>query len=214
MGDVADDMFNEFELAEAKHLCGDCGGGCELCIAEELAGMDDFDSIQTKEELSMSNETVKGIVEKINCNKSGYYGILIGDVLYGGGKHAPKFNEGDEVSFEYTMNGKYANMEFKTVEVHSEGNSAPKSTGSSSSNGGGGGKPTEAYWENKDRRIALMSCRNSAVALISAVVTAEALTLPTKKSDRFDVVMELANNLTNDYFKELYDEEFSILDDD
>ena len=202
MGDAADDLFDREELLYHLHLADECGevGMCCYCIAEELESLDDFDEVnKPKEDVSMSNETVKGIVEKINCNKSGYYGILIGDVWYGGGKHAPKFNEGDEVSFEYTMNGKYANMEFKTVEVHSEG---------------GGGKPTEAYWENKDRRIALMSCRNSAVALISAVVTAEALTLPTKKSDRFDVVMELANNLTNDYFKELYDEEFSILDDD
>lgn len=68
------------------------------------------------------NERVKGIVEKINENASGYFGVKMGETWYGAGKFAPKFNEGDEVSFTFSMNGKYANMDFKSVEVLAAGN--------------------------------------------------------------------------------------------
>lgn len=208
MGDAADDLFDREELFYRLHLAGECGevGECGYCIAEELESLDDFDEVnKPKEEISMANQVVKGVVEKINKNASGFYGVLIADNWYGAGKYEPKYKEGDEVQFEFSKNGKYNNLVFGTEEVVAEG-AGPAATASDSGSGGG----TKATnWDLKDKRIAYQGSRNSALKLVELALTNDAITLPTKKSDRFEAIEELVLNITNQYYEVMYNDPFS-----
>ena len=184
----------------------------DVCIAE-LVALDDFDSTTTTEVVNM--ETVKGIVEKINCNANGYYGVKIGDTWYGAGKYEPKFNEGYEVQFGYTMNGKYANMDFKSVEIinaGTAGNSStdggPPSSSASSSGSSSGAAKGGVNWDLKDKRITYLASRKDALSLVAVLTANEAITLPAKKADKYGALCSLVNDITNEMFYEVYGENF------
>jgi hypothetical protein len=208
MGDAADDLFDREELLYHLHLAGECGewGMCGYCVAEELESLDDFDEVtKPKEEISMANQVVKGVVEKINKNAGGFYGVLIADTWYGAGKYAPKFKEGDEIQFEFTKNKNYNNLVFGTEKVIEEG-TGPAAT-ASDSGAGGGAKATN--WDLKDKRIAYQGSRNSALKLVELALDHDCITLPTKKADRFFAIEELVLNITNQYYEAMYNDPFS-----
>ena len=178
----------------------------DMDITEELESLDDFDEVnKPKEDVCMANETVKGVVEKINKNAGGFYGVLIADTWYGAGKYEPKFKEGDEIQFEFTKNKNYNNLVFGTEKVIEEG-TGPAAT-ASASGASGGTKATN--WDLKDKRIAYQGSRNSALKLVELALTNDAITLPTKKSDRFEAIEELVYNLTNSYYEAMYNDPFS-----
>ena len=194
-------MWTDIELAEDT-------SDVTLAWFEEFAAMDDFDKVtKPKEEVNM--ETVKGIVEKINCNANGYYGVKLGETWYGAGKYAPKFNEGDEVQFGFTMNGKYANMDFKSVEVIAAGSGgasapAPKQSGSTNSSSGGG-----TNWDLKDKRITFLASRKDALELAKLLIDNGGFTLPTAKAGKLEAVTGLVDELTDSYYTSVYGESFS-----
>lgn len=169
---------------------------------------DDFDEVmekqdKLKEEDNMT-ETVKGVVERINKNAGGFYGVKIGEDWFGAGKFEPKFSEGDEVSFEYSSNGKYKNMEFKTVTVLEKG--AGKADRSSSS-GSSTAAPTN--WDLKDKRITYLASRKDAIELARLAIDKDAIILPTKKQDRLEVIVALVDELTGTMYQRIYGEEFT-----
>ena len=169
---------------------------------EELASMDDLDSATTANEvIAMANETVKGIIEKVNQNKGGFYAFLIADEWYGLGKNRPDQKEGDEVEFAITRNGRFKNVDGPVTVVSSGGPVAVASSG-------GEGKPDEAYWNDKDKRIALSGCRNSAIELVSVLLSNDALAVPAKK-DRYDFVSGLVDEITDRYFNNMYGESYT-----
>ena len=156
---------------------GDYDGGV-IDWQEELASMDDFDSYTTKEVLAMANESIKGIIERVNQNKGGFYAFLIADEWYGLGKNEPSQKKGDEVEFAFSRNGRFKNVEGE-VTTCSSGNAQSNSSGASSGGSGKGEGPGEDYWNDKDKRIALSGCRNSAIELVGILVSNEAVKLPT-----------------------------------
>lgn len=159
------------------------------------------------------NERVKGIVEKINENASGYFGVKMGETWYGAGKFAPKFNEGDEVSFTFSMNGKYANMDFKSVEVLAAGNGSSgggTSSQASSSAASSTGKSSGTNWDLKDKRITYLASRKDALELAGIALSNEAFKLPTKQSDKFEALALLVNELTDTFYNDVYGTSYEV----
>ena len=147
--------------------------------------------------------TSQGIVEVVRQHPTNQlYSFKVGDNWFGAGKYAPKFAQGDEIKFGYTQKGQYFNLEFGTVEVleKGKGGNGAASAPQSSSKG--------VDWEGKDKRITYLSCRNSALALFSAAVASDSLVLPAKKADRMDVLKEMINELTDEYYEDIYDAPF------
>lgn len=154
-------------------------------------------------EANMEQYTTKGVVEVVRQNdKSGMWSFKVGDYWYGAGKYQPKFSQGDEIEFDYSMRGEYRNLVFKTVTVLGRGTggaaaSAPAQVASGTN------------WDLKDKRITFLACRKDAIQLATIAADKDAITLPTKKSDRLAVIMELVNTLTNDLYEQVYDSPFN-----
>lgn len=146
-------------------------------------------------------ETAQGVVERINKNDNGFYGILVGGEWFGAGKYAPKFGEGDEVRFEYTANGKYKNLEFGSITVLERG------SGKATSSNPASGKAVD--WDAKDRRITYLASRKDALELVRMAVDTDSLTLPTKKADRLDVLVAFVDEMSDKLFKQIYGESFN-----
>lgn len=75
--------------------------------------------------------------------------------------------------------------------------------GSSGSSGNAGGASKDKYWEDKEKRdkvkdvvVTHMACRNSAIEAVGMLLTAGAVSLPTKKAEQYDAVLELVDIVT------------------
>ena len=82
--------------------------------------------------------------------------------------------------------------------------------GSSGSSGNAGGAGKDNYWENKDKRdierekrdkvkdvvVTHLACRNSAIEAVGMLITAGAVSLPAKKAEQYDAVLELVDIVT------------------
>ena len=180
----------------------------DAAIHAEIAALDDFDKVVLTKEVVIMTETVQGVVERINKNQGGFYGVKIGEEWFGAGKFEPKFNEGDEVKFGYTRNGKYANMEFGTVVVVNKGSGNSQTSGNSTSSSSGGGSGS-TNWDLKDKRITMLASRKDAIELMGLMISSDSFQLPTKKADRYDVVMEQVSNMTQDLYVAIYGEPYS-----
>jgi hypothetical protein len=154
------------------------------------------------------------------------------DEWFGHGFDSPEFNEGDEIEFDVSYNGDYANVDVDTVNIinagsgggsrrgGSRGNSSrgrggnsrggsnnASRRGQSSSNrskpapsrksGGGKGTTdtamTKEDWAKKDKMIQVQAAQNTAIALVSAAVQADAVKLPAKTADRYDAFCALVD---------------------
>ena len=127
-------------------------------------------------------------VEKI-FERNGMYNIKAQDgEWYGYGKVRPTFSEGDEIEFEFKMNGKYMNVDTKTVQVtgQRERTSAPRT------------RPTEVmskddYWSRKEandqltqREIRHQASRNAAIAWMDVLMKNNVIPFPAK-GDKLDI---------------------------
>ena len=145
---------------------------------------------------------VKGLVERISKNDAGFYSVKLGGEYFGAGKYAPKFNEGDEVSFEYTENGKYKNLSFGTVKVLEEAAKVAQAGGGTTNMSKG------TDWDMKDKRITFLACRKDAIELIKIAASQDALTLPTKKADKLESIMKLVDVMADELYLGVYDSPF------
>lgn len=153
----------------------------------------------------MSEEfTSKGIVEVIN-EKNGMYSFKVGNDWIGAGKYPPKFEKGDEIEFKYTKNGQWNNVVFNSITVLEKAPSQPSSGASGAAKSGG------VNWDLKDKRITYLACRKDALALADIMVRTDSITLPpaSKKADRYQVLIDLVEELTNNYFEKLYGEPYT-----
>lgn len=148
-------------------------------------------------------ERTSGVVEKIFLNDKGFYNCKIGSNWYGFGKYAPKFKEGDTVQFEYSMNGKFANVDYKSVQVVSEG--AP-SVATAASNKASFSK--DDYWLDRaekdivnQKKIQYQSARKDALVVAGILLEQNAVTLPAAKNAKYDAILSLVDELTNTYYK-------------
>lgn len=155
--------------------------------------------------MSDNVSTMRGIVEVVNEN-NGRWSFKVGEEWIGAGKYRPKIDKGDEIEFGYTKNGKWNNLEFNTIKVLDK---APKqeatTSGTGSSSGGG------VNWDLKDKRITYLACRKDALAMADIMVRTDAITLPpaSKKADRYEVVINLVDELTNESYQKIYGEPFA-----
>lgn len=141
-----------------------------------------------------------GVVKKIDSRTGAYgtmYNVQVDNQWYGFGKYAPKFKEGDTISFESTQKGNFKNIDPKTVELAT---AAPKAASVSSPAVG-----KDDYWKDKEQRdiatqrsIQLQASRNSAIALVVPLAAAGLITLPAK--DKFTAVKALVSELTDEFY--------------
>ena len=148
---------------------------------------------------------VQGLVESKRKNDAGYWSVKLGGEYFGAVKYEPKFNEGDEVAFDYTENGKYKNMTFGTVKVLESASSANAAANASAPATGGNNK---VDWDGKDKRITFLACRKDALEVLKVAVSQDALTLPTKKADKLEAIILLVDELANRLYSGVYDEPF------
>ncbi len=171
----------------------------------------------------MGNPTCRGIVQKVYFNKKSYrYAIVVpdkngDDQWYSWGRKKPTRKsgedllEGDEVQFEYTVNGKYRNAEVETLKSRAtEQSGKTKSTSQSRGSRGGGGKSAEEknYWTQreerearKDKQIAFQSAMNTATAMVSVMIDKEIVKIGGKAADKLDAFVAVVDTLAVDLFK-------------
>jgi hypothetical protein len=206
------------------------------------------------------SDHVIGVVQKISEKATRNGGTMFNvcldtgqeDEWFGHGFDEPEFSEGDEIEFDVSYNGDYANVDVDTVVIvsagsggrggnrnnrngSSRGRTGQRNSKSSSSRGGnnrrsgapasrgarksGAGnapaddtKMSKEDWAKKDKMIQVQAAQNTAIALVSAAVQADAVKLPAKQADRYDafcaLVDEEADRLHERYI-ELVEEAFS-----
>lgn len=138
----------------------------------------------------------QGVVEVVFKNNAGFYNIKLQDGdWYGYGKNKPDFDKGNQIEFEYVENGKFKNIEAKTVTV-----AKPTVTVAPSTSGSGG-----TDWDSKDKRIQWMSSRNTALEIIKLGFEQGALKLPTKANEKFDALMGIVDEVTENLFWDTMD---------
>lgn len=130
--------------------------------------------------------TATGVVEKV-LQRGNMYSINVSGTWYGCGRDKPDCSEGQTVSFEYSMNGKYKNADVKSLEVQSSTPAQSKGVDPS-------------VWVKKDAAIIYQAARNSAIAFIDILCREGALALPQTKDKKFDAMMALLDQMTNDFY--------------
>lgn len=146
----------------------------------------------------MSN-TVTGTVEIISEKPRGTgiaYGIKMSDgVWYGHGFVRPKFQKGDNVTFEYEMKGQYANIVVRSVQVANAASQPQQAAQPTQSAPAAPAAPNATQIS-----IQYQSSRKDALEFVKLAMQADALPLPTKKSDRMDALQALVEDTTGRYY--------------
>jgi hypothetical protein len=160
----------------------------------------------------MSSNNFTGIVEAVRKNDQGYWSIKTSDgQWFGCGKSKPACSEGDEVDFDYSMNGKYNNADLDTLEVISSDNKvAPKKAwpGKKTATSEGDGKA--GYWEQKavndekvQKIIQFQAARNAAIEIIGIALKNSVLFIPEGKDKNagFKTLLTYVDKVTEQYVK-------------
>lgn len=148
----------------------------------------------------MSDNT-QGTVEYVGRNKdNGMYNIKLDDgEWYGCGRDNPNVSKGDEIAFDFSMNGRWKNADVKTLEVVVKGAAAPapvKASGGSSNNS------REDYWTNKAaidvevrKEIRYQASKKSAVEVVKFLVEQGTIDLGKVQKKQMSVFMNYVNGL-------------------
>lgn len=147
-------------------------------------------------------QKIQGYIDKITT-KTGHgkngpwtlYSILVNDNWYSCGFDAPKAAESQYVEFDAEPNGKY-NPNVKNLQVVQAAAAAPAAVG---------GAPKALPVNKKDVSIHFQSCRKDAIQTVGLLLQSEAVKLPAKQADKFDVAMALIDELTARYYLRLED---------
>ena len=155
----------------------------------------------------MANKTATVEVQRIH-QKGKFWSIMdTQEQWYGFGMNKPKFDVGDTISFEYSVNGAFKNAEAKTVEIVAEAQeteTAPAATKSS-----GGQISRDEYWSNKEkldvltqREIRWAGSRNAAIEFVKLAVSLDALPFSKTKGDKEEILVQYLTNYTNMFYAE------------
>ena len=144
---------------------------------------------------------MKGTVKALGSrdwNGKTLYSFKVDDEWYGTGQENPKVDKGDLIEFDYTSNGKYKNVDIKTISVLRKGAEVFKASTKSVAFGA-----KDDYWKKREERdvitqqvIQLQASRNSAISLAGLLLTNSAVKLPEAQAKRMDVVVALVKDLT------------------
>lgn len=137
----------------------------------------------------------KGKATNIQINRSDWYGcgFVTPDKL--------KFQKGDNISFTYTENGQYKNVDLRSVEVQ-KGAAAPSAAPASGSGNSNNWDQKNAQDAERQRAISVQSCRNSAIEVVKILKDLDALPLGSKKQDIAGNLEKYVDDLTDRYFNE------------
>lgn len=137
-------------------------------------------------------------IDRIQTAMGTMWNVSVDGERYGYGKNKPNFSEGDNITFDIKLNGKYKNILGNTVEVTKGAPATKASAGSADKN---------SYWEAKEQRdigiqqgIQQQSARNAAIAFIVPLATAGVIKLPAKAEDKLAAVASLVDEFTDRYF--------------
>lgn len=146
---------------------------------------------------------VNGNVTKIEGMQTAMglmYNVHVDNERYGYGKNKPNFNEGDNITFDVKLNGKYKNILANTVEVGSKQTKAAPVAASGTGN-------KDGYWEAKEQRdvatqrgIQQQSARNAAISLIVPLAVGGVVKLPAKAEDKLAAIASLIDEFTDRYY--------------
>jgi len=139
------------------------------------------------------NMIAKGVIEFIGM-KNGNTNVKLGGEWYSFFKEEVVANKGDLVEFSYVQKGNWKNGDASTFKVNSSG--SPVSPSSASK---------EVDWDGKDRRIAYLACRKDAIQITSLLLDSGGIKLPTKIPDKFEVILGVVKQLTDDFYEDVYD---------
>jgi len=150
----------------------------------------------------MSNK-VTGVVERLTSRAAGrghVWSIKVNGTFYGGMWEEPVCKEGDTVEFTIARNGQYENVAKGSLVVIP---SLPSTGGATGNGPAGTTSPTQ-------QKIEWQAARNSAIALVAAALSSDAVQLPAKKGDKYDALMQMVDDLTVRYFQDTSDVEAAI----
>jgi len=162
----------------------------------------------------------KGKIEVLRQNDKGAWSakVVEGDTetWYGLGFNTPSVSQGDMIEFEYKKNGKFFNIDSKSIKVvdnQVESNKPVADVAKSA----GGASSKEEYWSNKEKaeefkqkQINWQSARNAAIQLVPSLLEQGVVKLPTKKADQYDTVMNLVNEMSVRFYTETQDPEAMV----
>lgn len=147
---------------------------------------------------------VEGFVQAIETKPTStgktMYTVKVNGIGYGAGLYPPKFNEGDFISFTYTMNGKFYNMETRTVtKKPAPMGFTPQQPPAVAPKASGGD------WDSRQDIISKQAALNSAQHMVEILVTAGAVVGLDKAktpADKMQVLTSLVNEFTMDYYNQ------------
>lgn len=143
---------------------------------------------------------VVGVVEEVTSFQSTagtLYGIKVNGVNYGTYKTKPECNKGDSVSFRFKVNGKYNNVDMKTLEVQAGVPQVQTVLGPLTL------PPTKEPYVDKQPIIARQAALNTSVAFLQVLVAANAVPgigKTTKPEDAYAIIEALLNEKADEFY--------------
>jgi hypothetical protein len=145
---------------------------------------------------------VKGTITKVG-QRGKAWDIYLGDKRYGAGFKAPSCQAGDVVKFEVEVvewkGTNYDNVKEGTLEVLPE-EKPTATTAKPAPKGGGDSKPSQAYWDSKDRKITFLACQKDALQLVDIALRNEALSLGAAKGKKMGVLLSEVQQVTRELY--------------
>jgi hypothetical protein len=136
----------------------------------------------------------KGKATNIQIDRGDWYGcgFVTPDQL--------KFSKGDTISFSFSVNGQWKNIDLKTVEIEK---GAPAQSAAAPE------KRNSTDWDAKNKldaerqaAISVQSCRNSAIEVAKMLKDLDALPVGSKKTDIAANLQAFVDDLTMQYFND------------
>jgi len=141
--------------------------------------------------------SITGIVEAISqkaiANGGSVYNFKVNNAWYGHGFVAPAFNKGDNISFEYSANGKFNNADVSTIAVLAE---APAASPAAAAQPAAGSNA----WDDRQNSILYQSSRKDALTLVGLGLQYGELSLGSKKADKLVVLEATVDKYTEQFF--------------
>jgi hypothetical protein len=163
----------------------------------------------------MINGVVKRVSEKEYNGKMLYSLQVNGDnTYYGCGYKSPAAQVGQSVSFDVSMNGKYANLVHESLQVLNDGKveQAPSVAPYARKpffNKGTKDAAKDTYWTDKEqrdiinsKRIEVQACRNTAIQFLGLLYTHGALSIPSAQAKKEAAVAAALEHYTQMFLAE------------
>lgn len=141
-----------------------------------------------------------GVVEVISIKPTArggnsYNFKLNNDVWYGHGFTSPAFSEGDNISFSFTENGKFKNVDDSTVVVSEAKTTAP-------TRGAGSAPPPSNSYDDRQLAITYQAARKDALQIVEMALTHDVLSLGAKKAEKLGILEDLVHKMTMQFFED------------